>query len=82
MRYPEEKLKQVLSRIFNVNLDMITGDASPDTIENWDSVRHMNLVLALEEEFDFEFTDDQVVEIISYALIKIVLKEHGIEFIQ
>jgi len=82
MQYPEEKLKQVLSRIFNVNLDMITGDASPDTIENWDSVRHMNLVLALEEEFDFEFTDDQVVEIISYALIKIVLKEHGIEFIQ
>jgi acyl carrier protein len=61
---------------------MITVDASPDTIENWDSVRHMNLVLALEEEFDFEFTDDQVVEIISYALIKIVLKEHGIEFIQ
>lgn len=82
MQYPEEKLKQVLSRIFNVNLDMITVDASPDTIENWDSVRHMNLVLALEEEFDFEFTDDQVVEIISYALIKIVLKEHGIEFIQ
>ena len=82
MQYPEEKLKQVLSRIFNVSLDMITGDASPDTIENWDSVRHMNLVLALEEEFDFEFTDDQVVEIISYALIKIVLKEHGIEFVQ
>ena len=82
MQYPEEKLKQVLSRIFNVSLDMITGDASPDTIENWDSVRHMNLVLALEEEFDFEFTDDQVVEIIIYALIKIVLKEHGIEFVQ
>ena len=82
MQYPEEKLKQVLSRIFNVNLDMITDEASPDTIENWDSVRHMNLVLALEEEFDFEFTDDQVVEIISYALIKIVLKEHGIKFVQ
>jgi acyl carrier protein len=82
MQFQEQKLKQVLSRIFSISLDMITDNASPDTIENWDSVRHMNLVLALEEEFDFEFTDDQVVEILSYKLIKIVLREHGVEFIQ
>ena len=83
MQFQEQKLKQLLSRVFSVSLEMITrSSSSPDTIENWDSVRHMNLVLALEEEFDFEFTDDQVVEILSYKLIKIVLKEHGVEFIQ
>lgn len=81
MQQQEQKLKEVLSRIFNVSLDTITEDASPDTIENWDSLRHMNLVLALEEEFGVEFTDDQVVEILSYKLIKIVLKEHGIELV-
>lgn len=81
MQQQEQKLKEVLSRIFNVSLNTITEDASPDTIENWDSLRHMNLVLALEEEFDVEFTDDQVVEILSYKLIKIVLKEHGIELV-
>lgn len=82
MRHKEQKLKKVLSRMFNVSPDMITDDASPDTIENWDSLRHMNLVLALEEEFGVELTDDQVVEILSYKLIKIVLKEHGVEFIR
>jgi acyl carrier protein len=81
MQQQEQKLKDVLSRIFNVSLDIITEDASPDTIESWDSLRHMNLVLALEEEFNVEFTDDQVVEILSYKLIKIVLNEHGIEFV-
>jgi len=81
MQQPEQKLKEVLSRIFNVRMDMISDDASPDTIENWDSLRHMNLVLALEEEFAVEFTDDQVVEILSYKLIKIVLQEHGIELV-
>jgi acyl carrier protein len=80
MRPQEQKLKGVLSRIFNVGMDMITEDASPDTIESWDSIHHMNLVLALEEEFGVEFTDDQVVEILSYQLIKIVLHEHGVEF--
>jgi len=81
MQHQEQKLKEVLSRIFSVSLEMITDEASPDTIHNWDSLRHMNLVLALEEEFDMEFTDDQVVEILSYKLIKIVLKEHGIELV-
>lgn len=81
MQVQEQKLKEVLSRIFNVSVDLIADDASPDTIENWDSLRHMSLVLALEEEFDVEFTDDQVVEILSYKLIKIVLKEHGVELI-
>jgi len=82
MQKQEQRLKEVLSRIFNVSLDTITEEASPDTIENWDSLRHMNLVLALEEEFDVEFSDDQVVEILSYKLIKIVLQEHGIELIK
>jgi acyl carrier protein len=78
--YPESKLKELLAKVFNVTVDAITADASPDTVENWDSLRHMNLVLALEQEFDVELTDDQVVEILTYPLIKIVLVEHGVEF--
>lgn len=77
--FPEGKLKEVLARIFGVELAEITENASPDTIASWDSLRHMNLVMALEEAFSVEFTDDQIVEILSYKLIKIVLAEHGIE---
>lgn len=77
--YPEAKLKEVMARVFKVPAGMITADASPDTVENWDSLRHMNLILALEQEFDVELTDDQVVEILTYPLIRIVLHEHGIE---
>lgn len=81
MQFYENKLKETLARIFTVDVSMITDNASPDTVENWDSLRHMSLVLALEEDFGVEFTDDQVVEILSYKLIKIILQEHGIEFI-
>lgn len=81
MQHQENKLKEVLARIFNVTVDVIADDSSPDNIENWDSLRHMTLVIALEEEFDVEFTDDQVVDILRYDLIKIVLSEHGVEFI-
>ena len=81
MQFEEQKLKEVLARVFNVSIEAITDDASPDTIETWDSLRHMNLVLALEEDFGVELTDDQVVEILSYKLIKIVLQEQGVAFV-
>ena len=81
MQEQEQKLKEVLARVLNVEISAITDDASPDTIESWDSLRHMNLVLAIEEEFGVELTDEQVVDILSYQLIKIVLKEHGVELV-
>ena len=49
-------------------------------MEQWDSLRHLNLVLALEAEFDISFTEEQTVEILNYPLIRIVLEEHGIAF--
>ena len=51
----QEKLKQILASVFNLGIDQITEDASPDSIENWDSLNHLNLVLALEEGFGVSF---------------------------
>ena len=79
-KVPEQKLKELLSKIFEVPLDDISDNATPGTIETWDSLRHMSLVVALEQAFNVELSDDQVVEILSYKLIKIVLEERGVEF--
>jgi acyl carrier protein len=75
----QDKLKQILASVFNITLEEITNDSSPDTIENWDSLNHLNLVLALEEEFEINFTEEQTVEILNYELLVITLREHGID---
>ncbi|MFZ4712620.1 MAG: acyl carrier protein [Bacteriovoracaceae bacterium] len=76
----EQKLKSVLANVFNVDISTITGDASVDTIESWDSLNHLKLVLALEQEFDISFTEEQTVEIMNLPLIKMTLQEHGVAF--
>lgn len=73
----EEKLRQIMSQIFKVPIEEISEDASPDTIENWDSLQHMNLVLALEEAFHITFSSEEITEILSYKLIVRRLKKHG-----
>ena len=71
----EDALKQVISTLLTVNVSAIDQDASMDTIATWDSLRHMNLVLALEEEFKVSIPDEDAGNITSYRLIKLVLEE-------
>lgn len=81
MRKTESELKVVIANVFKINPQTIDDNTSPDTIEEWDSIKHLTLVLALEEFFNISFTEEQTVEILSYALIKAVLEEHGITFV-
>lgn len=63
-----------MSAVFEIPVEQIKDDSSPDTIGSWDSLKHMNLVVALEEVFEIEFTDDEIVEIISFAFIQTTIK--------
>lgn len=76
----ETQLKQVMADIFGLEANSIDESASVDTVERWDSLNHMKLVLALEEQFNVTFSGEQSVQILSYELIKAVLSEHGVLF--
>jgi len=69
-----ERIKKVMSAVFEIPVEQIKDDSSPDIIDSWDSLKHMNMVVALEEEFEVEFTDDEIVEMMNYLLIKTILK--------
>lgn len=69
------KLKEVLSAVFEVSFESITDDSSSDTIENWDSLRHLNLIIALEEEFNVVIPDEEVGNMVNFKLIELVLND-------
>lgn len=71
----QEKLKNVLATVLNVDVSRIDANASSDTIESWDSLRHMNLVLALEDEFGVSLPDEEAANATSYPLLVLVLQD-------
>jgi acyl carrier protein len=79
MKSMEADLRQLMADVFGVDVGQITEDASIDTIDAWDSVRHLNLVLALEERFAVSFTEQETVEILNYELIRVILRDHGVD---
>ena len=59
----EDRVKKVISTVLVLNIEEINDKASPTTIISWNSLMHLNLILALEEEFDCEIHDDEAEKI-------------------
>ena len=72
-----ERVYKIISQVFNVPIENINDESSSDDIETWDSLKHMNMVLALEEEFNVQFGEEQILEMLNVGLIIEILKEIG-----
>jgi acyl carrier protein len=70
----ESRIRNVMSAVFKVPVDEISDECSPHDIEAWDSLTHMNLVLALENEFGIEFEEDEIPSLVSFKLISITIR--------
>lgn len=60
-----ERVRQTVSDVFNVAVEDVDGDSSPQTIEAWDSMGHLNLVLALEQAFSVSFDPEEIGRLVS-----------------
>lgn len=73
----KNKVKEVMAAVLEVAVEAIDDEASMDTIASWDSLRQMNLVLALEEGFGVSFPDEDAANATSFKLLVLVLDEQG-----
>jgi acyl carrier protein len=55
-----DQVRQTAADLLTVPLDQVTAASSPETLENWDSVQQLNLVLALESHFGLEFSPEDL----------------------
>ncbi|WP_084597719.1 acyl carrier protein [Micromonospora chokoriensis] len=67
----EEKLHPLLEEAFRAGLDL-PDDTTVKSLSygghrNWDSLGHMSLIVAIEQAFDVELDEDEVLRIDSYA---------------
>jgi acyl carrier protein len=69
------RVRTVIAEVFDLSPDDVGADTSTDTVEAWDSLQHLSLVLALEEEFGLHFDDEETVSLVSYPLITAIVTE-------
>jgi acyl carrier protein len=55
-----EQVRMIVADVLSVPPSALTIQSSPQSLESWDSVRHLNLVLALEEKFSIQFSPEEM----------------------
>lgn len=63
------EVRQIAADIFNLPLEAVTPQSSADTIEKWDSLQHVIVVLALEQTFNLQFRPEEIAEMLNIELI-------------
>ena len=75
----ESRVKYIMSNVFGVPENEINTESSPNTIETWDSMKQIDLVISLEEEFEIELSNEQIVKVLDYKSLLEVIKEEIVE---
>ncbi len=65
-----EKILNVVADIFEMPINQINNELSLNSIKQWDSVNHLKLMIALEEEFEIKFTKDDIESMINLSIIE------------
>jgi acyl carrier protein len=66
----DERIKDVMASVFDVEASIITENTIQSDIAEWDSLKHLNLIVSLEDEFDVTFPLEEVGNMTTYKYIK------------
>lgn len=72
----EAEIKSIMANVLEVPLDAITEEASLHTIPSWDSLKHMELMVAFEKAFRIRLDDDEIPTMISFPVIVATIESH------
>ena len=65
--------RNLLSEVLGVDVDALPDTASAETLEAWDSLAHLRLVLRLEEQLGRQLAADEILEATSLVSVAALL---------
>ena len=72
----DKKVLKIFSILMDVSIKNLNKNSNPDTIENWDSLSHVKMIMEIESEFNIDLLPDEAMDIFSIDdVIKIVISK-------
>lgn len=68
-------VRRLAADVLRRRMDEVPPHATRDTLPGWDSMAHVNLVLALEQHFDVQFRPEEMLEMLSIELVAMLVDE-------
>ena len=74
-----KSVQSIMAELLDMPETSIVDELSMKTVESWDSLMQMQIVMTIEETFDMVLTINEIAKMQSVLEIKQVLHEHGIQ---
>lgn len=73
-----ERLRAIAAEVFGLPVSELPGEVASHELEAWDSLRHLELMLAVEMEFETQISSEAMPTLLSLELIEEYLREQGV----
>jgi len=73
-----QKFRSIVAAILQVAEEDVDDSLSPDKVDTWDSLNHINLLGALEQEFGVRFEAENLEKSQSIPALKELLAKNGV----
>ena len=71
----DQRLIAVFESVLGPDVRALPEDAGPGSLEAWDSVNHLSLILAIEAEFGVQFDTAEIPELLTRAALRSRLEQ-------
>jgi acyl carrier protein len=71
-----DKVNEILIKTFKISTDEAVKNLSMNDVYRWDSITHMDLIVAIEDEYKIQLTGDDIAEMITFNAIREILKKY------
>jgi len=76
---PIKKYSEIFKTALNVDANKVNENLEYNGIDEWDSIAHMTLMAAIEEEYKISLETDDIVEFSSFKKGIEILKKYDIK---
>ena len=73
-----EKVRGIVATLFNAPLSRINAESSPATLDGWDSMGQLTLILEIEQEFGIAMTHERVQRMQNVGAIADIITEAAV----
>ena len=75
----KQKFNKAFMTAFDIEESMLGSDLKYESIQEWDSIGHMQLIAELEDSFEISMEMDDIIDFSSYEKGKEILTKYSIE---
>ncbi|GHO91081.1 hypothetical protein KSF_011290 [Reticulibacter mediterranei] len=72
------KVEELVATVMNVPLSLITDSTGPTTLQTWNSLKHLELIAALEEIYSIKLTTHEMHTLTCVADIHRILQQRSL----